>query len=435
MHQITEKIFPMKYKAYTLRNIDDIKQLQGLSKDRVNAIRTIATVLPFKVNNYVLDALIDWDNIPDDPVFQLTFPQPGMLPRQDFEHLQSLLKKNAANGEIQQAVRNIQMTLNPHPAGQMELNVPAENNETLRGMQHKYNETVLFFPSHGQTCHAYCTYCFRWVQFVGLEKLKFASKDVDTLIEYISKHPEVTDVLFTGGDPLIMGAKVLRRYIEPLLRERPGNLMSIRIGTKVPAYWPYRFLTDEDSDDLMRLFDEIVNSGINLAVMAHYSHQRELEPVVAQTAVKRILNTGATIRCQAPLIKHVNDDPAIWADMWRKQVKLGAVPYYMFVERDTGAKEYFNISLAEAHRIFTEAFRNVSGLCRTVKGPSMSATPGKVRIDGIADIQGEKVFVLKFIQARDPEWVNRPFFARFDENASWMDHLEPAFGNEKFFFE
>ena len=95
-------------------------------------------------------------------------------------------------------------------------------------------------------------------------------------------------------------------------------------------------------------------------------------------AVRRIRSAGGVIRTQAPLIRTINDDPAIWAAMWRAQVRLGMVPYYMFVERDTGPQDYFAVPLARAYGIFREAYRQVSGLCRTVRGPSMSATPGKV---------------------------------------------------------
>jgi len=348
--------------------------------------------------------------------------------------MNELLMKKASEKDILAAARKIQMSMNPHPAGQMELNVPEENGKTIRGMQHKYNETVLFFPTQGQTCYAYCTYCFRWAQFIGLESIKFASSDIYALVNYLQKHPEATDVLFTGGDPLFMRTKILRRYIEPLINERPGNLTSIRIGTKVPAYWPYRFLTDNDADDLMRLFEQVVASGLHLSIMSHFSHYRELEPLLAQAAVKRILGTGAVVRCQAPIVRHINDDHAIWARMWQAQVKIGAIPYYMFVERDTGPKNYFEIPLEQTYRIFTKAYKKVSGLCRTVRGPSMSATPGKVMIDGIAEINGEKVFALKFIQARNPDWTNQIFFASFDKKATWLDDLKPAFGEEDFFF-
>jgi hypothetical protein len=150
--------------------------------------------------------------------------------------------------------------------------------------------------------------------------------------------------------------------------------------------------------------------------------------------VRRILSTGAAVRTQAPLIRRVNDASDTWAEMWRSQVRLGAVPYYMFIERDTGPKNYFEVPLARALEVFTRAYRRVSGLARTVRGPSMSATPGKVLVDGVCDIDGERVFVLKFLQARDPKWVNRPFFARYDADATWLRDLRPAFGEDEFFY-
>jgi hypothetical protein len=70
------------------------------------------------------------------------------------------------------------------------------------------------------------------------------------------------------------------------------------------------------------------------------------------------------------------------------------------------------VTLARACEIFHDAYRTVSGLCRTVRGRSMSATPGKVCVDGVAEVAGEKVFALHLIQARDPELVGKPFFAR-----------------------
>lgn len=138
---------------------------------------------------------------------------------------------------------------------------------------------------------------------------------------------------------------------------------------------------------------------------------------------------------QAPLVRHVNDDAAVWAGMWRTGVRLGLVPYYMFVERDTGPRNYFEVPLARAYQIYREAIQRVSGLARTARGPSMSATPGKVRVLGVQTVGGEKVFLLDFLQARNPLWVGRPFFARFDPRATWFDELVPAFGESHFFFD
>ena len=425
-------IRPRKYHPYVSGNIDSIPQLKALTNQERLALKAVSSVLPFRVNNYVLEDLIDWNNIPDDPMFQLAFPQEDMLGAKDFNRIYALIKKGANRETRDKAIYDIRMALNPHPAGQMDLNVPYLAGEPERGMQHKYREIVLFFPSQGQTCHTYCTYCFRWAQFVGIEELKFANNEASSLVRYLKKHPEVKDVLFTGGDPMTMRTKILRHYIEPLLKIR--TLRSIRIGTKSLAWWPYRFVTDSDADDLLRLFKKVIEAGKNLALMAHYSHPRELSTPVAEEAIRRITSAGVPIRCQAPLIRHVNDSSDVWAQMWQRQVDLGLIPYYMFVERDTGPKQYFEVPLYQALDIFTEAYNKVSGLGRTVRGPSMSCMPGKVLIDGVATVAGKKVFVLKFIQGRDPEWSNRVFFADYDKTATWIDDLKPAFG-KKFFFE
>lgn len=421
-----------RFKAYTSKHLDELLQRAGLADDERLKVRAVATVLPFRTNAYVVDELIDWSAAPDDPMYRLVFPQEDMLPAADVARLADLLKAEAPNAEIQAEANRVRAQLNPHPAGQMELNVPKVGDEPVPGMQHKYSETVLIFPKQGQTCHAYCTYCFRWAQFVGDADLKFASDDVDQMVGYIRRHPEVTSVLITGGDAMIMGEPVIRRYIEPLIELE--QLESIRIGTKALAYWPQRFTTDPDADDTLRLFERVVESGKNLAFMAHFTHPRELESPLVGSAVERILGSGATIRTQAPLIRSINDDPAVWSGMWRRQLRMGMIPYYMFVERDTGPQDYFAVPLARAYEIFREAYSSVSGLCRTVRGPSMSATPGKVCVDGVMEVAGEKVFVLHFIQARDPALVGRPFFARYDPEAVWLTDLRPAFA-ERFPFE
>jgi KamA family protein len=425
----------MKFKANTRRDLPRIAEKLRFDADQVTDMLAVSAVLPFRVNDYVIENLIDPKSVPNDPIFQLTFPQRGMLEEKDFLHMRDLVAKGASETEIKLSADKIRGQLNPHPAGQMQLNVPLLDGEVVGGMQHKYQETVLFFPSQGQTCHAYCSYCFRWAQFVGDADLKFASREASQLVGYVRDNPQVSSVLITGGDPMVMKTAVLRRYIEPLLRANLPSLHSIRIGTKALAYWPYRFTEGEDADDFLRLIGEVKAAGKHFALMAHSSHSRELEPEVARKAVDRVLNAGAVIRCQAPLIRKVNDNANVWAQLWRQQVQLGMVPYYMFVERDTGAKAYFEVPLARAYKVFTEAYSQVAGLCRTVRGPSMSALPGKVLVDGITEVAGEKVFVLKFLQGRDPKWANRIFFAKYDPKATWMSDLQPAFGEERFFFE
>ena len=424
----------VRYKPYTRNTINGFGAWGRVPADVREAVRLISLVLPFRTNEYVLSELIDWDAVPDDPIFRLNFPHRDMLDPDDYRELKALVDGGVDTGRVQAFVGDLRMRMNPHPAGQMSDNVPRLDGEPLAGMQHKYAETVLFFPSAGQTCHAYCTFCFRWPQFVGMEELKFAAPSSDQLVRYLRRRPAVSDVLVTGGDPLIMTARALAAYLEPLLDPALAHVQTIRIGTKSVAYWPQRFVSDPDADDLLRLFERIVAAGKHLAIMGHYNHPVELGSAVAQQALRRIIATGAVVRMQSPLIRRINDDPRAWAELWRLGVRLGAVPYYMFVERDTGASQYFEVPLARAHAIFSEAYRSVSGLARTVRGPSMSAHPGKVVVDGVVELGGQKLFALRFLQGRKPEWVGRPFYARFDPAATWLDDLVPAFG-ERFFFE
>jgi len=415
-----------RFRAYTVKHLDKLTARAGLDANERLAVRAVATVLPFRTNEYVVERLIDWDAAPDDPIYRLVFPQSDMLPEADVMEIGGLLASGAPDAEVRAAAHAVRTRLNPHPAGQLAFNIPELADEPLPGVQHKYPETVLIFPKQGQTCHAYCTYCFRWAQFVDEPDLKMATDDTARIADYLRQHHEVTSVLITGGDPMIMGEAVLRRYIEPLLAPDLEHIESIRIGTKSLGYWPQRFVTDPDADETLRLFEEVATAGKSLALMAHFSHPRELESSLVADAVRRIRSAGGVIRTQAPLIRSINDDAATWAGMWRTQMRMGMVPYYMFVERDTGPQGYFAVPLVRAHEIYRDAYASVSGLCRTVRGPSMSATPGKVCVDGVVEVGGEKVFALHMIQARNPAIVGKPFFARFDPTAIWLSDLEPA---------
>lgn len=427
-------ITPRKFKVYQHRQLDKIEALKKVPADMRFEMKVVANVLPFRVNEYVFNELIDWENVPNDPLFQLTFPQKDMLEPSAYQRMADLMSGKHTTNEVFDLATQLRDEMNPHPAGQMQMNVPHVDGEPLPGMQHKYRETVLFFPAQGQYCHSYCTFCFRWAQFVG-KATRFNSNDADQLHRYLAQHKEVTDLLVTGGDPMVMRTRKLAHYLEGLLQPEFEHIKTIRIGTKSLTFWPYRFITDPDAEDLLRLLERLVAGGKHVSIMAHLNHPNELRTEVCQEAIRRLRATGVQIRCQAPLLKHINDDPDVWASMWEKQVQLGLIPYYMFVERDTGAKRYFEVPLERTWEIFQKAYQQVSGIARTVRGPSMSAGPGKVEVQGVTEIAGEKVFALRFIQGRNPDWVQRPFFAKYDPDATWLHHLKPAFGEEKFFFE
>jgi L-lysine 2,3-aminomutase len=221
---------------------------------------------------------------------------------------------------------------------------------------------VLVFPSAGQTCHAYCTYCFRWAQFIGDDELRFAQKEAKSLFDYLSKHEEVSDILMTGGDPMVMKTKSLARYLEPLTDPNfLPHIKNIRIGTRSLSFWPQRFTTDDDADEVIELLRRVrEEGGRHVAVMAHLSHARELSTDKVKAAIQRIQKEAfATIRSQSPVMRGINDSSDVWAEVsctlitmydfstvccaishnvyskpsrqkWRTEVNMGIIPYYMF---------------------------------------------------------------------------------------------------------
>ncbi|MEQ7871621.1 lysine 2,3-aminomutase [Chromohalobacter salexigens] len=414
--------------TYTNKSIDRIPQLKHLDNNTINGLHLAAKVFPFKVNNYVLENLIDWSSAPNDEIYRLLFPHPEMLTDSAMQRVQSLdhIKDKQAYRKEVIAIRD---EMNPQPDGQ-QMNRPNHAQDILDGVQHKYAETVLFFPKQGQTCHSYCTFCFRWPQFVETSAHRFEARETTMLERYLEANQHISDVLITGGDPLVMSIRRLKNILTTFLNPSLNHVRNIRIGTKSLTYWPYRFISEEDSRELLALFEDLSNQGKHVAIMSHINHWREMQPKPFSEAVRLIRDTGATIRSQAPVLRHVNDDPKIWKRLWEDQVSLGIMPYYMFIERDTGAQHYFSLPLLHAHHIYKEAIKSVSGLARTARGPVMSASPGKIQILGELNTGNEKAIALTMLQGRNSNCVHSPFLAKHSTTATWIDDLEPFQGTE-----
>jgi L-lysine 2,3-aminomutase len=231
-----------------------------------------------------------------------------------------------------------------------------------------------------------------------------------------------------------MRTDLLASYLEPLLEPGREHVETIRIGTKALSFWPYRLLAGPEADSLLRLLERLTAAGKHVAMMLHLSHAAELQTDAVREALSRLSSTGAVLRAQAPVVRHVNDDPQTWADLWQAEVRNRVVPYYMFVERDTGARRYYGLPLARAAEIYRGAMQRVSGVGRTARGPVMSATPGKVAIDGIVELDRGPAFALRMLQARRPELVGRPFYAAYDPHAEWWDELRPYSARDREFF-
>jgi L-lysine 2,3-aminomutase len=307
-------------------------------------------------------------------------------------------------------------------------NVPTMDGEELKGMQHKYKDIVLFFPSQGQTCHAHCTFCFRWPQFIKDLDLKFSMREIQKVIKYIRQNESINEILFTGGDPMVMDPATIKNYIDALIDAKIPNLQNIRFGTKSLSYWPFTFLPkhNEEATQILDILKHITDSGLHLSIMAHFNHPNELDTEVVQEAIRNIRDTGAEIRTQAPVLNHINNRSEDWARMWKKQVQLGLVPYYMFIERETGPYNYFSLPLVDIYKIYQKAMRETGSFAKTVTGPVMSASKGKVQIMGIVTnpLDGSKYFMMQYIRHRNYSETFKPFLMHYDEQATWVDQLK-----------
>lgn len=143
----TRKIGTSTLRVYGPRNLAALARRVGLSPRQALECRAVAAVLPFRLNQYVVEELIDWCEIPDDPIFRLTFPQREMLAPRDFEAILALIRDRAPAQLVEATAAAVRARLNPHPGGQRELNVPRFEGRPLAGTQHKYADTLLVFPA------------------------------------------------------------------------------------------------------------------------------------------------------------------------------------------------------------------------------------------------------------------------------------------------
>ena len=279
-------------------------------------------VLPFKINNYVAEQLIDWDNIPDDPIYQLIFPRKAMLNEFDFNTLAKMIEENASPLEMAMVANIIQQKIWPD-VDIVEERIPTNEGQIIPGLYHTFPSNLYLFPTPAiKTCHAVCNYCFRWIHHTkGKFQPETSYSDPQTPIAFLREHPEIKDIFMTGADPLIMTTTQIKKFTDPLLDVDSLNVL--RFVTKALAYWPYRFTSDKDADELLDYFSYLTKQGKHVAVMAHITHVKELQTPTVQEAIKRIQATGAVIRCQAPIVKDINDTTEDWIELWDTQVQLG----------------------------------------------------------------------------------------------------------------
>lgn len=401
-------------------------------------------VYRFKATKHALNS-IDWAAPERDSMFQLVFPQPGMMPKDLLEEYGAATTPE----ERAKIASDYVHRTNPHDGHQL-LNKPwieRDDGELdiVDGSQHKYPQCQLVFDKSTQECFAFCTYCFRHAQVRGDHDM-FVQEDIAQIHEYLRGHPEVTDLLITGGDAGYIPAERLRQYVTPIIEDpRLWHVRTVRLGSRLLTYDPERLLT-KAYERTLEVFDLLHQHGIQLSWMAHFSTPRELLNPATIAAIRRLQRHGVVVRSQSPIMKHISlftqADGTVdvqrsaqnWIDLGNVMAMLLVRFHSMYCARATGEHHYFTAPLADVEKIANLVYRSLSSLNRPSRYITMTTSAGKLSILGTAIVGGEKVFALKFNESRNMEWMDPVFLAKYDAKTNRVDYLVP-FDTKEFFFE
>ncbi len=277
----------------------------------------------------------------------------------------------------------------------------------IPGLQHKYDSTVLMLVSGN--CAGLCRYCFRKRLFLDGGRPEVL-QDLDEALRYIRLHPEITNVILSGGDSLMLPTARLREIISRL--REISHVGIIRLGSKVPAYFPHRILNDPE---LLEVIKKFSTPERRIYVIAHFDHPRELTRE-ALKACDLLMKAGAQVLNQTPLIRGVNDDPQVLAELFRRLSFAGIAPYYVFQCRPTVGNRPYAVPIEEGYQIFEAARGLVSGLAKRARF-TMSHEMGKLEILALTD---EHV-IFKFHRAADNHNTGKILIYRRNPDAYWLD--------------
>jgi L-lysine 2,3-aminomutase len=400
-------------------------------------------VYRFLATKHVLN-MINWGDYEKDSIFQLVFPQPAMINK---EEVQQYIKAKT-DEERKIVVSEYQKKTNPHD-GKQKLNKPFFINdqgqmEILHGVQHKYPPVELIFDKSTQNCFAFCTYCFRHAQVRGDEDM-FVQEDINQIHEYLKKHKEVTDILITGGDAGFISPNRMEQYVTPLIEDPElMHIKTIRFGSRVLTFHPEYLLTARFKR-MMELLHNAVDNGLQVVWVSHFSTPRELLNPSTVAAIRRLKNYGITIKSQSSIMNHISlfedEDGRVdidrsaqnWIDLGNIFAMLGIGFHSMYCARPTGEHHYFTAPLADINKIFSKVYRSLSSINRPSRYITMTSSAGKTSLIGTAEINGETVFALKFNESRNMEWMDKVFLAKYDEKENTIEKLNPLEGARHFF--
>ncbi len=448
LKETAEIMFTSAKKRYTgladFKEICSVLEKNGIMLDNIKERELFIEVYRFLATKHVLNT-IDWSNFQEDSVFQLVFPQPGMINIETVK-VYSEAKDDVERKEIVEAYME---KTNPHDGKQM-LNRPSyisEDGESvvLEGCQHKYPQCFLLFDKTTQNCFAYCNYCFRHAQVRGDEDM-FLQKDVYQVHEYLKRHKEVTDVLITGGDGAFIPYERLNQYLTPIT-EDPDliHIRTIRMASRALTYSPELVLNSKYNKTL-DLYKKLSDSGIQVIWMGHFSTPKELLNISTIAAIRRLRAKGLLIRSQSPIMNHISlfsdengkvdvgRSAQNWIDLGNILMMLSISFHSMYCARPTGEHHYFTAPLADMNKIFSKIYRSLPSVGRPSRYITMTSSAGKISLLGTIEMNGKKAFALKFNEARNMEWLDSVFLAEYDEQENTIENLKP-FEADSYFYE
>jgi len=349
-----------------------IEQLEHLSRQEKTRLQQVTAKFSFRANDYYL-SLIDWDD-PHDPIRRVIIP-----------HISELDEWGRLD-----------------PSNEKTYTV-------MPGLEHKYNSTAVFLVSN--VCDGICRYCFRKRVFIGSDEDYL--RNLPAAIEYVKQHHEVTNVLLTGGDPLVLTTSKLENIIRPL--REIEHVQIIRIGTRMPTFNPYR-ITDDPA--LLEMLAKYSTDEKKIYIMNHFMHPRELT-ATAVKAVNLLQKTGAILTNQCPLIRGVNDNVPVLAELLARLSFIGVVPYYIFQCRPTMGNKPYTVPIETAYEIIELAKAQVSGLAKRMWFV-MSHSSGKIEIVG----KTKKLVYFKYHRAARDEDSGRFLVFKSNPNAYWFDDYD-----------
>jgi KamA family protein len=361
-----------------INSIDKLKQYIHLDSDEEDKLRDVVDNHPMNIPRYYL-SLID-QNDPHDPIKKMAFPSEDEL---------------VIAGAMGETTKD--------PYGD-------DKHNKGNGILHKYPYSALIVAT--DYCSMYCRHCFRKA-IVGLPNDKTV-ENFQRALEYIKEHKEITNVIISGGDPMLIDTPKLKKMLDGL--KEIEHINYVRIGTRTPVVYPLRFFDDE----LLEYFKEF-NRVKTLYMPTHFNHVNEITPT-AKEAILRIREAGVTVNNQAVLLKGVNDTVEDIEDLMNGLVKIGVNPYYLYqcmpVSR---VRNHFQLPLKQGIDLVDKAKERLDGYAKRFKF-IMGHDKGKIEIVG----RIEDKLILKHIHSRPefPHDASKMMIMKLDDKAGWLDDME-----------